>query len=102
MANKMDIHSVTYDFQQWHDYDVEYARKEGFVQGFIQGFEIESKRSLDEYLTFVRDPKKKSMIKSLIKMKYSDEVPLWINVRSLEEVSVLLKALFKNVGNVKN
>ena len=76
-------YQVQYDFQEWHDYDVEYAKNEGIEQGHEQGLEEG------------HESEKRSMVKSLIEMTYSKEAPLWIDKCTMEQLDFLFSGIIQ-------
>ena len=74
-------YQVQYDFQEWHDVDVEYAKKSGLEEGLEQGL---SEGKLE-------------MAKRQYEMKYHQDGE-WIKECSPEQLDIFIQFILTDIG----
>ena len=70
-------YQVQYDFQEWHDVDVEYAKKSGLEQGISAG--------------------KLEMAKRQYEMKYHQDGE-WLKECSQEQLDIFIQFILTDIG----
>ncbi len=70
-------YQVQYDFQEWHDVDVEYAKKAGLEQGLSEG--------------------KLEMAKRQYEMKYHQDGE-WLKECSPEQLDIFIQFILTDIG----
>ncbi|WP_270527035.1 hypothetical protein [Longibaculum muris] len=77
-VKEMDArYQVQYDFQEWHDVDVEYAKKAGLEQGLSEG--------------------KLEMAKRQYEMKYHQDGE-WLKECSPEQLDIFIQFILTDIG----
>ena len=74
-------YQVQYDFQEWHDVDVEYAKKAGLEEGLEQGL---SEGKLE-------------MAKRQYEMKYHQDGE-WLKECSPEQIDIFIQFILTDIG----
>ena len=74
-------YQIQYDFQEWHDVDVEYAKKSGLEEGLEQGL---SEGKLE-------------MAKRQYEMKYHQDGE-WIKECSPEQLDIFIQFILTDIG----
>ena len=90
MVKEVDArYQVQYDFQEWHDVDVEYAKKAGLEEGLLVGKKVGLEQGLSEG--------KLEMAKRQYEMKYHQDGE-WLKECSPEQLDIFIQFILTDIG----
>ena len=93
-VKEMDArYQVQYDFQEWHDVDVEYAKKAGLEEGLLVGKKVGLEQGLLQGLS----EGKLEMAIRQYEMKYHQDGE-WIKECSLEQLDIFIQFILTDIG----
>ena len=102
MVKEVDArYQVQYDFQEWHDVDVEYAKKAGLEEGLLVGkkvgLEQGLERGLEQGLLKGLSEGKLEMAIRQYEMKYHQDGE-WIKDCSPEQLDIFIQFILTDIG----
>ena len=86
-------YQVQYDFQEWHDVDVEYAKKAGLEEGLLVG----KKAGLERGLLKGLSEGKLEIAKRQYEMKYHQDGE-WLKECSPEQLDIFIQFILTDIG----
>ena len=90
-------YQVQYDFQEWHDVDVEYAKKAGLEEGLRVGKKVGLEQGLEQGLLKGLSEGKLEMAKRQYEMKYHQDGE-WLKECSPEQIDIFIQFILTDIG----
>ncbi|WP_154887627.1 hypothetical protein [Longibaculum muris] len=90
-------YQVQYDFQEWHDVDVEYAKKAGLEEGLRVGKKVGLEQGLEQGLLKGLLEGKLEIAKRQYEMKYHQDGE-WLKECSPEQLDIFIQFILTDIG----
>ena len=89
-------YQVQYDFQEWHDVDVEYAKKAGLEEGLRVGKKVGLEQGLEQGLLKGLSEGKLEMAKRQYEMKYHQDGE-WLKECTQEQLDYFSQLILTDI-----
>ena len=90
-------YQVQYAFQEWHDVDVEYAKKAGLEEGLRVGKKVGLEQGLEQGLLKGLLEGKLEIAKRQYEMKYHQDGE-WLKECSPEQLDIFIQFILTDIG----